>query len=156
MAVKVELREVRDADIPIFFEQQFDPEAAAMAVFPSRGPEAHFAHWAKVRADRSAIVRTVLADGEVAGNIASYEAGGERLVGYWIGKRFWGRGVATEALTALLLVDAARPLLAHVAVRHAASIRVLEKCGFVVVREEKAVSRGGGEAVDELVFALES
>ena len=141
MPFKVELREVRDEDIPVFYEQQLDPEAVAMAAFPSRGWEAHVAHWTKVRADRTAVARTILVDGEIAGNIGSFEAGGERLVGYWIGKRFWGKGVATRALGAFLHVDPARPLLAHVAVNHAASIRVLEKCRFGLLGYEPALER---------------
>ena len=43
-----------------------------------------------------------------------------------------GRGIATEALSAFLLLESTRPLYAGVAKHNAASIRVLQKCGFVV------------------------
>jgi RimJ/RimL family protein N-acetyltransferase len=123
-----------------------------MAAFPSRDREAFMAHWAKLLADPSVIRKTVLLDGEVAGNVVSFDAGGERLVGYWIGRELWGRGAATGALAGLLAHETRRPLLAHVAKHNAGSIRVLEKHGFAVVREETVSV--GGETVAELVMAL--
>ncbi|HWM24181.1 MAG TPA: GNAT family N-acetyltransferase, partial [Chthoniobacterales bacterium] len=45
-------------------------------------------------------------------------------------RAFWGRGVATEALSAFLILEQTRPLHAGVAKHNVASIRVLQKCGF--------------------------
>ena len=44
---RVILREVIDADLEIFFEQQLDSEATEMAAFPARDRDAHMAHWNK-------------------------------------------------------------------------------------------------------------
>jgi RimJ/RimL family protein N-acetyltransferase len=55
-------------------------------------------------------------------------------VTYWIGRSYWGKGIATDALTAFLAVDRSRPLQARVASDNVASRRVLEKP--VVVRED--------------------
>jgi RimJ/RimL family protein N-acetyltransferase len=60
-------------------------------------------------------------------------ASGAVELGYWIGKPFWGRGIATEA--GLALVDIARALGLHQVeashfVDNPASGRVLEKLGF--------------------------
>ena len=52
------------------------------------------------------------------------------VFGVQIDRAFWGRGVATEALSAFLCVEQTRPLYAGVAKHNVASIRVLEKCGF--------------------------
>ena len=41
----VQLRDVVTADLPIFFEQQLDPEATQMADFPSRDRDAFMTHW---------------------------------------------------------------------------------------------------------------
>ncbi|HMG05814.1 MAG TPA: GNAT family N-acetyltransferase [Chthoniobacterales bacterium] len=60
----------------------------------------------------------------------SWTAEGKREVGYWIDRAFWGRGVATEALSAFLCLEQTRPLYAGVAKHNVASIRVLQKCGF--------------------------
>lgn len=131
VAGRVALREVHDEDLPIFYEQQLDPEAAAMAAFPPRDRETFMAHWARILADPTVIVRTVVADGEVAGNLVCWKHDGERKVGYWIGKPFWGRGIATRALSTFLREVTERPLHAHVARHNVASRRVLAKCGFV-------------------------
>jgi hypothetical protein len=96
------LREVVEADLPVFYEHQRDPEATAMAAFPSRDRDAFMAHWARTLANDSALTWTIVCDGEVAGNIGCWEADGRRLVGYWIGREFWGRGLATEALAELM------------------------------------------------------
>jgi RimJ/RimL family protein N-acetyltransferase len=132
------LRQVVDADVPIFFEHQSDPEASAMAAFPSRDYDAHMAHWTNnVLGNETGFVRTIDIDGQVAGNVVSWAADGRRLVGYWIGRDFWGQGVATRALAEFLdQVVTERPLHALVAPHNLGSIRVLEKCGFVRVAED--------------------
>ena len=86
-----------------------------MAAFPSRDKEAHFAHWSKIRKDETLVKRTIVADGEVAGNIGSWVQDGQREVGYWIGKPYWGRGIATAALRAFLEQVQERPLYGWVA-----------------------------------------
>jgi RimJ/RimL family protein N-acetyltransferase len=131
----VELRETIEADLQTLFAYQADPEASAMAAFPSRDLPAFLAHQAKIEADPSMIARTIVVDGDVVGSIGSWDAGDERDVGYWIGREHWGRGFATEALRAFLGVDGSRPLRAHVAEHNVGSRRVLEKCGFVFERE---------------------
>ena len=143
------LREVVEADLPVFYEYERDREAAAMAAFPPRDRDAFMARWAKTLADDSALTWAVVWDGAVAGNIGCWEDDGRRLVGYWIGREFWGRGLATQALAELLDVVDARPLHAYVVKSNVASIRVLEKCGFVKVGEH--VSDDG---INELLLEL--
>lgn len=148
------LRDIQPDDLPIFFEQQLDTDATRMADFPSRDRPAFDRHWASnILGNPTAITRTVLLEGKVAGYIGSWQQDGVRLVGYWIGKEYWGRGVATAALARFLCLVTARPLHAHVAKHNLASIRVLEKCGFRLEREEEvAVS---GEASAEFVMVLD-
>jgi RimJ/RimL family protein N-acetyltransferase len=133
---RVRLRAVRDADLEVFFEHQRDPAAYAMAAFSPRERDAFMAHWHKILRDDATVIRTVLWDGGVAGYVMSFLRGDTREVGYWIGREVWGRGIATRALSQFLRLVAARPLYAGVAMSNAASIRVLEKCGFVVHRRE--------------------
>lgn len=124
------LRDVLDADLPILFEHQRDP-VAAMAAFPSRDREAFMAHWReRVLAEPSNRAKTIVVDGRVAGHVGSWAQDGRRLVGYWVGREHWGRGIATQALTGFLAHEPLRPLHAWVAVSNPASIRVLGKCGF--------------------------
>ena len=129
------LREVREDDLDVFFEQQREPEGVAMAVFPAREREPFDAHWRRILATDSLVVRTIEVDGDVAGNVGSWEQDGRQLVGYWLGREFWGRGLATAALAEFVQELETRPLHAWVAASNAGSIRVLEKCGFVRVGE---------------------
>src|SRR5689334_10575667 len=146
------IREVQPQDIPIFFAQQDDPVASAMAAFPIRDRAAHDAHWAKLLADDSLITRTIVEDGQVVGNIGSWVADGERAVGYWIGREYWGRGYATRALADLVSEVPDRPIHARVAEHNVGSIRVLAKCGFAIVGEEQHE----GAPVKEIVLRLDA
>ena len=112
------------------------------------------AHWAKIMQDESVILKTILFDGQVAGNVLSFEISGEREVGYWLGREFWGKGIATRALSQFLEQLQIRPLYAHVAKHNVASMRVLEKCGFVVSGEDKGGANERGEKVEEFVLKL--
>lgn len=134
----VQLRDVAEGDLPVFFEHQRDPVANRMAGFPPRDRDAFVAQWATILADESVTKKTVLFDGRVAGNVVSFENSGEREVGYWIGSEYWGKGVATEALSRFLgHAEARRPLHAAVAKHNVGSIRVLKKCGFAMVVGEE-------------------
>jgi RimJ/RimL family protein N-acetyltransferase len=146
---QVELRDVAESDLPIFYEHQLDPEANRMAAFVARDRDAFMAHWARILVDDSCIAKTVLVDGQVAGNVGSFDMEGQRLVGYWIGKRHWGKGVATRALSTFLELDTARPLHARVAASNVASIRVLEKCGYILYGRESHA-----DGVEELILEL--
>ena len=153
MSDEVRLRNVEPDDLPIFYEQQLDNDATRMAAFPARDRAAFDAHWAtNILGNPEAVIRTILLDGQVAGNIGSWRQDGVRLVGYWIGKEHWGKGVATRALAAFLHLVTERPLYAHVARQNIGSLRVLEKCGFSIERNE-SVTAGGKESA-ELVLVL--
>ena len=157
MTGEVLLRDVQEEDLPILFEHQRDPEANRMAAFPARDWDAFMEHWkTRVLGDQAAIKKTVLVDGHVAGNIGSWEQDGEREVGYWIGKEYWGQGVATRALSEFLPYVKTRPLYAHVAKHNVASLRVLEKCGFSIAGEDTAPSSLGGDEVEEFLLKLEA
>lgn len=133
---RVTLRDVVADDIPWFFEQQSDVEASEMVGFPVRTWDAFTAHWARILDDETGVVRTIVVDSQVAGNVVSFVQSRERKVGYWLGREFWGKGVATLALSAFLTDEQRHPLYAHVARHNLASRRVLEKCGFTLAGEE--------------------
>lgn len=126
-----------------------------MAAFEARDRDAFMAHWTKIRADASVVTRAVVAEGQVAGNVVSWEQSGRRVIGYWIGREFWGRGIATRALAAFLGELSTRPLYAHVAAHNAASIRVLEKCGFTITDERPEPSDTPDDGIAELFLKLE-
>jgi RimJ/RimL family protein N-acetyltransferase len=150
----VRLRSVEDRDVEVFFEHQADPQAVEMAAFPARDKDQFDAHWAKVRADGTLVARTIVTDGVVAGNIGSWPDNGQQLLGYWVGREFWGRGVATQALALLVDEVSIRPLYAHVVMHNVGSIRVLEKCGFRRDRVEEAKARTADDGIEEFIYVL--
>ena len=149
------LRDVEPSDLDAFFEHQSHPEATAMAVFPTRDRDAFDAHWRRLLADDSLVKRTIVADGAVVGNIGSWTHEGLRLVGYWVGRDFWGRGLATTALAELAAEIPERPLHAWVAATNTGSIRVLEKCGFVEVERRAEHDEHAGRVIEEILYRLD-
>lgn len=141
MTPSVHLRDVQLDDLEVFFTQQADPEACSVASFEARGREAFFIHWKeRVLKNPTGLVRAIVSDGQLAGNIVCWGPPEERLVGYWLGREFWGQGIATLALKAFLPL-LTPPVFAHVARSNPRSIRVVEKAGFVLHEE-----------LDELIF----
>ncbi|KJY34373.1 MULTISPECIES: GNAT family N-acetyltransferase [Streptomyces] len=154
----VTLRPVRDEDLEVFYAQTNEPEAVRMAAFTHEDPadRARFdAHWARIRHDPGVLALTVVgADGEVVGHVGVFGPPGEREVTYWIGRAHWGRGAATAALRALLGAVPDRPLHARAAADNGASLRVLDKCGFLVTGHERGFAHARGEEIDEVVLTL--
>jgi RimJ/RimL family protein N-acetyltransferase len=101
------------------------------------------------------IARAFVVDGEVAGTIGSWGDPDEREVTYWIGRSYWGKGIATAALNAFLTVDRSRPLHARVAHDNVASHRVLEKCGFRVIATGRGFAQARSAEIEEFVLRLE-
>lgn len=156
--VAVALRDVTRADVAVFFDHQLDPGANFMAAFTAKDPSdrvAFDAKWEKIFADPGITMKTVLVEGRVAGNVMCHGWFGEPEVCYWIGREYWGRGIASRALAEFLKGLKARPLHACVAKDNHGSIRVLEKCGFRLAGEKRGFANGRGEEIAELVFVLE-
>jgi RimJ/RimL family protein N-acetyltransferase len=155
---KVRLRETLEADLPHFFEHQREPEGRHRAAFTLRDADdeaAFYAHWKKIWADKSLILRTILVDDAVAGYVSMHSWFGAPELSYWLGQAFWGRGVATAALRCFLPLVPHRPLMAHVVFDNAASLRVLEKSGFVVVGEGTWFAAARGKVERDIVLRLD-
>ena len=148
------LRDVSEQDFPVFFEHQLDPDACEMAAFAGRDPDTFMEPWTDILGDDTVVKRTILFDGHVAGYMVSFERSDKRQLGYWIGKKFWGKGVATRALSVFLGLLEMRPLYAHVAKHNLASLRVLEKCGFTIHAEAMAPAEEGDPEVEEFILRL--
>jgi len=149
------LRDVTEADLPILYEQQLDPVATQMAAVPSRDWDAFMTHWKnKVMVNEEGIVKVILFEGQVAGYLLSWNASGEQDVGYWLGRKYWGKGIATKALAEFLGYVKIRPLVAHVAKHNIGSLRVLQKCGFTVTGENKLTDEKGQE-IEGIILTLE-
>jgi RimJ/RimL family protein N-acetyltransferase len=158
MGDALKLREVAESDLAVFFQNECDPEAVYMAAFTPQDPTDHdafLAHWKRILEAPSVIARSIVQGGEVLGSVLSYEESGRPEVTYWIGRQYWGKGVATEALSLFLeTVDTRRPMRARAARDNVASIRVLEKCGFEVIEEARGFANARKAEISELVLEL--
>ena len=128
----VRLRDVEQADLPRLYEFNLDPDANRLAVTIPRDAVAFQAHWENVLADPNVIEKAISVGNVLAGRISCFKCDGLDHVGYWVAKDFWGNGIASRALELLLKEIPTRPLYARVATSNRASLRVLQKCGFVV------------------------
>jgi RimJ/RimL family protein N-acetyltransferase len=153
---EIQLRPVTESDLPILFEHQREPEANEMAAFPARDHDAFMAHWTKILGDEALVAMTVVVDGCVVGNIGCWTQDGQRLIGYWIGKEHWGKGVATQMLSRFLRLVTDRPLYAHVVTHNVASIRVLEKSGFSLCAEATGALGESADGIKELVYIIDT
>ena len=138
---KITLRPVLPADLPILFQQQTDPEAVAMSAYPAKDRGEFMRHWEGILKNKNVTARTIVYKEKVAGHIICWKEGKyEQRIGYWIGKEFWRRGIASAAVAEFLLLIKIRPLFAEVANHNIASKRVLEKNGFTLHDEGVKIS----------------
>jgi RimJ/RimL family protein N-acetyltransferase len=154
----ITMREVKASDLETFYEHQLDPEAVRMAAFVCEDPKdrvAFRAHWDKILNSSQITNRAIIAEGRVAGHISCYPQGGDLEVTYWLGREYWGRGLATQALSRMLDLVVHRPIFARAATDNIGSIRVLQKCGFAIVGNNKDFANGRGEDTEEFILRLD-
>jgi RimJ/RimL family protein N-acetyltransferase len=154
----VTLRPSTPADGPMIFRIESDPRARHMAAFGGKDSDSEAAfqeRWERILADRAALNRTVLWNGRPVGYVAQFQLFEKPSVAYWIDREFWGRGIATRALTMFLRDCPIRPLYARVATDNLASRKVLENCGFKRVGVDQGFASFRGSVIEELVYQLQ-
>ena len=159
MPDNVQLRPVADGDLPIFFEHQRDPQGVHMAAFTVPDPDDRAAfddHWRWLRNNPTILMRTITVKGQPAGHVSSYVGDVGLEVTYWLGREDWGRGIASAALQAFLLVQTQRPLRGRAAADNAASLRVMERCGFVRIGHDRGYANARRAEIDEILLELTS
>jgi ribosomal-protein-alanine N-acetyltransferase len=160
------LRPWRLDDVEALLEIANDPDVTRFMNhrFPSPYTRADADAWIRIQLAEPEVRNWAIeVDGALAGGIGltagTHEHAGNVAIGYWVGRRFWGRGIASDALrTATSHVLAAlrpRRLWANVMGANAASVRVLENAGYV--REAilaRAIVDRYGSAHDEHIFVF--
>jgi RimJ/RimL family protein N-acetyltransferase len=153
----IELRPVEAADLDKFFTHQLDPSANHMAGFAAKNPSDRGVfdhHWQDILNNPKITVRTILADGEVAGSILAYKDEETPEISYWVDKARWGQGITTAAVGQFLEEVTERPLRARAVVDNVSSIRILERWGFQRVGEAQGFANARGAVVKELILEL--
>lgn len=132
-------------------------------MFPHPYTEADADHWLSIAsAPGPSIHLAIELYGQAVGGIGVIASGGigryTGQFGYWLGEAIWGRGVATAAARALAAHALARPrfarLEASVFAWNAASMRVLEKVGFVREGILRKSAFKDGRLIDSVIYAL--
>jgi [ribosomal protein S5]-alanine N-acetyltransferase len=81
---------------------------------------------------------------------------GTAEIGYWLAEPFWGLGIITGAVSALIPVAFHQPgiirLQAGIFSDNPASMRVLEKCGFVREAVHQYAITKNGVVMDEVLY----
>ncbi|MGB7339283.1 MAG: GNAT family N-acetyltransferase [Phototrophicaceae bacterium] len=155
--MSIKLRDLVDDDLLLFFTHQQNESAQHMAAFISKNPDdkaAFMAHWSSIRANDTIIIKTILFDERVVGHVLSFIMDDQREISYWIDSSYWGKGIATAALSAYLEIVADRPLMGRVAKDNIASKRVLEKCGFTVIGVGKGFANARNAEIEEYILEL--
>ena len=97
-------------------------------------------------------------DGKAVGGIGIFKIVGHKAeIGYWLARRYWGRGIMTLVVGEIAKFAfnelRLRRLYAHVFIFNKASMRVLEKAGFKLEGKLiKNVSKGN-RLLDEYIYA---
>ena len=148
------LRPVQPGDLPRMYDMQLDPESNRMEVTIPRTDEAFDSHWAKSLSDPGITARAVLVGEALVGYISCFPVDGQDHFGYWIDRAYWGMGIASRALHLLLREITKRPLVATAATSNGASLRVLQKCGFVVEQARLSPASERYPECEEAVLVL--
>ena len=138
--MKIKLEDTIEMDLDFLFGFQLDKEANYLAAFTSKDPtdkNAYIEKWTRLLSDITVNSKTIFLNGEIVGSIAKYEMDGQSEITYWIGKYFWGKGIASKALQQFLKTEKIRPIYGRVAYDNHGSQKVLEKCDFKKIGLER-------------------
>ncbi|SNC59468.1 Protein N-acetyltransferase, RimJ/RimL family [Hymenobacter gelipurpurascens] len=154
---QVQLRQTQTADLEYLFQLQQDKEATYLAAFTPpdhSSKEAYLEKFTRFLQGPTIHMLTILVDEGIAGSIAKFEIHGDAEITYWIGRSFWGEGIATAALKELLVIESTRPIFGRVAFDNIGSQKVLEKCGFLKIGTDKGFANARQTEVEEFIYKL--
>ena len=140
---RIILRPWRESDAEALFKYASDPEVGPRAGWPPhRSVEESLAVIRDIFQNDTTWAIELKETGEAIGAMGympSYTSKlparpGEPLLGYWVARPYWNRGICTEALRLMLdhirATTPVRSLISSHFVDNPASGRVMEKCGF--------------------------
>ena len=154
----MELTKTTREDLETLFIFQTNTDGIWMAAFMPENPfdkEAYMEKWIKIIENPGIRMRTLRVNSEIVGSVAHFEMFGEMNVAYWIDQQYWGNGYATKGLSSFVKDTEVRPLFARVAFDNIGSQRVLEKCGFKKIGEDRGFANARKMEIDEFIFKLE-
>ncbi len=153
----ITLTETIKLDLDTLFEIQLDKEAIYLAAFTSKDPSdktAYLEKFTKLLIDPTINMRTIKIYDAIVGSVAKYIMENHAEITYWIDKKYWGQGIATNALQDFLKMEQIRPIFARVAFDNYGSQKVLERCGFVKIGKDKGFANARQAEIEEYIYKL--
>ncbi|WP_285759716.1 GNAT family N-acetyltransferase [Nocardiopsis ansamitocini] len=129
-------------------------ERAAFTRSDPSDREAFDAHYRKVRAEPTNLIRVIKQSGVPVGMISSFWIEGDREVSCWIAPERGEQGIAGVALTGFLRIEQTHPVYGRVAETDPGSRSVLEKNGFMQIGQEISLATGLVHDVTEYSYRL--
>lgn len=145
------------SDLDKLFEFQLDKEGGYLAAFMPQDPSnktAFIAKYIKLLADPTVNNQTIILDNIIVGSIGEFVMEGNSEITYWIDRKFWGQGIATQALKKLLAMETLRPIFGRVAFDNYGSQRILEKSGFEKIGKDTGFANARQKEIEEFIYRL--
>ena len=139
------LKDISEQDLSLLFDFQNDPIANKMADVPARTREAFYQHWQQnIFANQHSMAIGIWYNKMLVGHLVSWvnlelatiDEPEVRLIGYWIGREYWGQGIATHALRMFLQHYIKSPVYAYIDAQNQGSLKVVQANGFVEVTSQ--------------------
>ncbi|HUZ61445.1 MAG TPA: GNAT family N-acetyltransferase [Hanamia sp.] len=153
----MELTKTTPEDLETLFVFQTNKDGIYLAAFTPNDPNdknAYIEKYSKFLSDPTINMRTIKFNDEIVGSISKFVMENEAEITYWIDRKFWGRGIATKALTNFLVIESTRPIFGRVAFDNLGSQKVLEKCGFVKISTDKGFANARQKEIEEYIYKL--
>jgi RimJ/RimL family protein N-acetyltransferase len=153
----IKLRPTEFSDLEILFQFQLDKEGGYLAAFMPKNHTdltAYLDKYQKLLNDPTVNNQTITIDNTIVGSIAKFVMQGDTEITYWIDRKFWGQGIASNSLKEFLEIEPARPIHGRVAFDNFGSQKVLEKCGFIKIGTDKGFASARQTEIEELIYRL--
>lgn len=157
METEIKLRKTIESDLDTLFEFQLDDEANYLAAFNTTNyddKKEYLKKFKKLLKDPTVNNHTILLGNQIIGSISKFVMFGDNEITYWLDKKHWGQGFATNALQLFLSIEISRPLFGRVAFDNYGSQKVLERCGFIKIGSDKGFSNVRQSEIEEYIYKL--
>ncbi|WP_228851760.1 GNAT family N-acetyltransferase [Aegicerativicinus sediminis] len=154
----INLRPTNISDLDLLFKFQLDKEGGYLAAFMPKDHDdksAYISKYTKLLANPTVNNQTITINNTIVGSIAKFIMDGNSEITYWIDRKFWGKGIASEALRKFLAIETSRPIYGHVAFDNFGSQKILEKCGFIKVGTDRGFANARQKEIEEFIYKLD-
>lgn len=153
----ISLRPTTELDLELLFQFQLDHEGCYLAAFMPvdyNNKAKYIEKYTTLINNPTVHNQTICLDNIVVGSIAKFVLNEEAEVTYWIDRKYWGKGIASEALRIFLEIEKTRPLYGRVAFDNFGSQKVLKKCGFTKIGIDRGYTGARKKEIEEFIFQL--